>query len=80
MQQKKQESKYCLGTTHSISRKGVRRGDMSDEELKQILCQLLPLVRTDFVIPPYHLAVMSAVDRGKNIMMDVSSSDLWTKW
>ena len=57
------EPNVLAGTTHSISRKGVRRCDMSDAELRQILARLLPLVRTDFILPPYHQTLVEATAR-----------------
>lgn len=48
------EPNILVGTTHSISRKGVKRTDLSDEELKEILSNLLPLIRVDYVLPPNH--------------------------
>jgi BTB/POZ domain-containing protein 7 len=48
------EPNILSGTTHSITRKGVRRADLSDHELKEILSRLLPLVRIDYILPPFH--------------------------
>lgn len=48
------EPNLVANTTHSISRKGVRRSDLNDTELKNILSRLLPLVRIDYIIPPFH--------------------------
>lgn len=39
-------------TAHSVARKGVKKRDLSDVELREILCELLPLVRVDHVLPP----------------------------
>lgn len=48
------EPNLVANTTHSISRRGVRRSDLNDQELKLILRNLLPLVRTDYILPPFH--------------------------
>lgn len=39
-------------TVHSVTRKGVKKRDLSDIELREILSELLPLVRMDHVLPP----------------------------
>lgn len=39
-------------TAHSVTRKGVKKRDLSDVELREILSELLPLVRMDHVLPP----------------------------
>lgn len=39
-------------TAHSVARKGVKKRDLSDIELREILSELLPLVRMDHVLPP----------------------------
>ncbi|CAB0035426.1 unnamed protein product [Trichogramma brassicae] len=39
-------------TVHSVARKGVKKRDLSDIELREILSELLPLVRMDHVLPP----------------------------
>lgn len=51
-------------TTHSISRKGVRKRDMNDGELREILADVLPHVRCAHVIPTHSDIFMSAVKRG----------------
>lgn len=38
-------------TAHSVARKGVKKRDLSDVELREILSELLPLVRMDHVAP-----------------------------
>lgn len=38
-------------TVHSVTRKGVKKRDLSDIELREILSELLPLVRMDHVLP-----------------------------
>ncbi|KAG8222764.1 hypothetical protein J437_LFUL007833 [Ladona fulva] len=39
-------------TAHSVSRKGVKKRDLSDGELREIISDLIPLVRVDHVLPP----------------------------
>ena len=51
-------------TAHSVSRKGVRRRDLNDVELRDILSELLPHVRVDHVLPPNHEALVAAIRRG----------------
>lgn len=38
-------------TVHSVTRKGVKKKDLSDIELREILSELLPLVRIDHILP-----------------------------
>lgn len=58
------------GTTHSIIRRGIKRCDMNEAELKEILCNLLPLVRTDFILPPYHHVISYALMRDFNMQFN----------
>jgi len=51
-------------TAHSVSRKGVRRRDLNDVELRDILSELLPYVRVDHVLPPNHETLTQAIRRG----------------
>ncbi|KAH8394123.1 hypothetical protein KR215_010229 [Drosophila sulfurigaster] len=51
-------------TAHSVSRKGVKRRDLSDIELREILSELLPLVRMDHVLPPNSEVLCQAIRRG----------------
>lgn len=51
-------------TAHSISKKGVKKRDLNDEELKDILADLLPLIRTDHIIPYNSDVLNSAIKRG----------------
>uniref|UniRef100_A0A915J6H7 BTB domain-containing protein n=1 Tax=Romanomermis culicivorax TaxID=13658 RepID=A0A915J6H7_ROMCU len=57
------EPNILMGTTHSISRKGVRRSDLSDVELKEVLTELSPLIRTDFMLPISHPTFLNAQQR-----------------
>jgi BTB/POZ domain-containing protein 7 len=51
-------------TAHSVARKGVRRRDLNDVELRDILSELLPHVRVDHVLPPSHESLVQAIRRG----------------
>lgn len=51
------EPNLIANTTHSISRKGIRRSELNDGELKSILSDLLPLVRIDYILPPFHQVI-----------------------
>ncbi|XP_042235708.1 BTB/POZ domain-containing protein 7-like isoform X3 [Homarus americanus] len=51
-------------TTHSVTRKGLRKRDMNDVELREILSELLPHVRMDHVLPPNHDILTQAIKRG----------------
>ncbi|XP_050313957.1 BTB/POZ domain-containing protein 7 isoform X2 [Anthonomus grandis grandis] len=51
-------------TAHSVSRKGVKKRDLNDIELREILSDLLPWVRMDHVLPPNSDALVQAIRRG----------------
>ncbi|KAL1492806.1 hypothetical protein ABEB36_010989 [Hypothenemus hampei] len=51
-------------TAHSVTRKGVKKRDLSDIELREILSDLLPYVRVDHVLPPNHDLLVSCIRRG----------------
>ncbi|GFR58467.1 BTB/POZ domain-containing protein 7-like [Elysia marginata] len=51
-------------TAHSVSKKGVKRRDLNDKELGQILSDLLPLVRVDHLLPTNSEVLSNAVKRG----------------
>lgn len=51
-------------TAHSVARKGVKKRDLSDVELREILCDLLPLVRMDHILPPNSDILNQAIRRG----------------
>ncbi|XP_017780233.1 PREDICTED: BTB/POZ domain-containing protein 7 isoform X2 [Nicrophorus vespilloides] len=51
-------------TAHSVTRKGVKKRDLSDVELREILSDLLPLVRMDHVLPPNSDILNQAIRRG----------------
>ena len=51
-------------TAHSISKKGVKKRDLNDIELRDILAELLPYVQTDHVLPAQHEVLCNAIKRG----------------
>ncbi|XP_050406093.1 BTB/POZ domain-containing protein 7 [Patella vulgata] len=51
-------------TAHSVSKKGVKKRDLNDVELREILADLLPLVRMDHVIPYNNDILNNAIKRG----------------
>jgi len=51
-------------TAHSISRKGVKKRDLSDVELRDILSDILPHIRTDHVLPKDGEVLTNAIKRG----------------
>lgn len=51
-------------TAHSVTRKGIKKRDLSDVELREILSDLLPLVRMDHVLPPSSEVLSQAIRRG----------------
>lgn len=51
-------------TAHSVTRKGIKKRDLSDIELREILSDLLPLVRMDHVLPPNSEVLNQAIRRG----------------
>jgi BTB/POZ domain-containing protein 7 len=51
-------------TAHSVTRKGIKKRDLSDIELREILSELLPHVRMDHVLPPSNETLHSAIRRG----------------
>jgi BTB/POZ domain-containing protein 7 len=51
-------------TAHSVSKKGVKRRDLNDVELRDILAEILPLVRMDHVLPHNSDILTSAIRRG----------------
>lgn len=51
-------------TAHSVTKKGVKKRDLNDVELRDILSDLLPLVRVDHVLPPNCDVLNNAIKRG----------------
>lgn len=51
-------------TVHSVARKGIKKRDLCDIELREILSELLQLVRVDHVLPPNSEILTQAIRRG----------------
>ncbi|XP_046551868.1 BTB/POZ domain-containing protein 7-like [Haliotis rubra] len=51
-------------TAHSVTKKGVKKRDLNDVELRDILAEMLPLVRMDHVIPYNNDTLNNAIKRG----------------
>ena len=51
-------------TAHSVSKKGIKKRDLNDIELREILADLLPHIRTDHVIPLNNDTLASVIRRG----------------
>ncbi|RZF39979.1 hypothetical protein LSTR_LSTR002382 [Laodelphax striatellus] len=51
-------------TAHSVARKGVKKRDLSDAELRELLADMLPLVRMDHVAPAHSDTLAQAIRRG----------------
>ncbi|XP_060571333.1 BTB/POZ domain-containing protein 7-like [Ruditapes philippinarum] len=60
----KREPNLLSHTAHSVSKKGVKRRDLNDVELRDILAEILPLVRMDHVLPHNSDILTSAIRRG----------------
>ena len=45
------EPNLITHTAHSVSKKGIKKRDLNDMELREILSELLPQIRTDHIIP-----------------------------
>lgn len=51
-------------TAHSVSRRGLRRRDLSDVELRDLLSDLLSCVRISHILPPDSEVLVTSVRRG----------------
>ncbi|KAJ1348213.1 hypothetical protein KIN20_003468 [Parelaphostrongylus tenuis] len=58
------EPNVVADTTHSISRRGIKRGDLSGTELRAILAPITSHLRIDYVLPPFHQSLNAAYCRG----------------
>jgi len=58
------EPNLLTHTAHSISRKGIKKKDLNDTEVREILADLLPYVRTSHIIPAHSDVLTSAIKRG----------------
>ena len=58
------EPNLLTHTAHSVSRKGIKKRDLNDHELREILADIMPHVRLHHVIPHNHETMTSALKRG----------------
>ncbi|KAJ7990745.1 hypothetical protein DPEC_G00290100 [Dallia pectoralis] len=58
------EPNVLSGTAHSVNKRGVKRRDLDVEELKEILCPLLPFIRIEHMLPPNSDVLSDAMKRG----------------
>ncbi|CAJ0589402.1 unnamed protein product [Cylicocyclus nassatus] len=58
------EPNVVADTSHSISRRGVKRADLSGTELREILAPLTENLRIDYILPPFHQSLNAAYARG----------------
>ncbi|KAK6033964.1 hypothetical protein COOONC_28534 [Cooperia oncophora] len=58
------EPNVVADTSHSISRRGVKRADLSGTELREILAPITAHLRIDYVLPPFHQSLNAAYSRG----------------
>ncbi|XP_073205597.1 BTB/POZ domain-containing protein 7 isoform X2 [Lepidochelys kempii] len=59
-----QEPNLLSGTAHSVNKRGVKRRDLDIEELREILSSLLPVVRTEHILPMNSETLSDAMKRG----------------
>lgn len=50
-------------TAHSVSKKGVKKRDLNDSELREVLTDMLPLVRIPHILPTDHELLVQATRR-----------------
>lgn len=73
-------------TAHSVSKKGVKKRDLDDVELREIIADLLPHVRTDHVLPPNNDILSNAIKRGllstppSHMMADEGANSRASAW
>ncbi|CAM5122883.1 unnamed protein product [Eretmochelys imbricata] len=58
------EPNLLSGTAHSVNKRGVKRRDLDIEELREILSSLLPVVRTEHILPMNSETLSDAMKRG----------------
>ncbi|CAJ0559897.1 unnamed protein product, partial [Mesorhabditis spiculigera] len=57
------EPNIVADTSHSISRRGIRKSEESERELKEILLPICGHIRTDYILPPFHQSLIGAYGR-----------------
>ncbi|CAJ0954549.1 unnamed protein product, partial [Mesorhabditis belari] len=60
----KREPNIVADTSHSISRRGIRKTEESEKELREILNPISAFVRSDYILPSFHPTLTSAYGRG----------------
>ncbi|XP_033104970.1 BTB/POZ domain-containing protein 7-like [Anneissia japonica] len=81
------EPNVVSNTQHSLSRKGIKRRDLDNMELREILSDIIPYVRVQHIIPRNHDILNSAIKRGLIPMLpshmvdgeEASSVNYWVK-
>ncbi|EYC09944.1 hypothetical protein Y032_0058g2903 [Ancylostoma ceylanicum] len=58
------EPNVVADTSHSISRRGVKRADLSGTELRAIIAPVTEHLRIDYILPPFHQSLNDAYCRG----------------
>ncbi|CAJ0586457.1 unnamed protein product, partial [Mesorhabditis spiculigera] len=58
------EPNIVADTSHSISRRGIRKSEESERELREILLPICGHIRTDYILPPFHQSLIGAYGRG----------------
>lgn len=51
-------------TAHSVAKKGVKKRDLNDVELREIISELLPLIRLEHILPLNNEALAGVIKRG----------------
>lgn len=58
------EPNLLSNTQHSVSRKGIKRRDLNVVELRDLISNLLPLIRCEHILPASNDVLTGAVKRG----------------
>nr|XP_006815499.1 PREDICTED: BTB/POZ domain-containing protein 7-like [Saccoglossus kowalevskii] len=58
------EPNLLSNTQHSVSKKGIKRRDLDDSELREILSDILPYIRVDHIIPHSNEVLTNVIRRG----------------
>ncbi|XP_077998470.1 BTB/POZ domain-containing protein 7-like [Glandiceps talaboti] len=58
------EPNLLSNTQHSVSKKGIKRRDLDDSELREILCDVIPYIRVDHIIPHNNEVFTNTIKRG----------------
>ncbi|XP_070578490.1 BTB/POZ domain-containing protein 7-like [Ptychodera flava] len=58
------EPNLLSNTQHSVSKKGIKRRDLDDSELREILSDIVPYIRVDHIIPHTSEVLTNAIRKG----------------